>query len=118
MYETNKYTDCVQCEPFVLTGSVLLRKARMSKLYRFADDEKLLLETVFAYNPYPTRTTRKELAEKLAVNETKVCNWFIRKRSLLNQETTQARLPQRKYSVPCFVHINTYTAVQHTHVIQ
>ena len=39
-----------------------------------------VLEQVFARNPYPTRSTRQNVAEELGMGETKVYNWFAQGR--------------------------------------
>ena len=69
----------------------------MSGGYRFTDDEALLLEVVFSYNLYPNRATRQELADKLAVSEKKIRNWFIHKRSKIKREKTRSKELQCKY---------------------
>ena len=89
----------------MLAGSVISKKDKLLKYYQFNDDEKLLLETVFTYNQYPSPTALKDLAEKLVVSKGRVRSWFIHKRVLLRKETTQARSAQRKCSVLCFVYI-------------
>ena len=81
----------------VSTGLVFSRRDRLSKKYCFNDDEKLMLETVFTYNQHPNQATLQDLADKLAVSEMKVTNWFINKRFLLKKETTNAKCLQSKY---------------------
>ena len=56
-----------------------------------------MLETVFAYNPYPNREKIQDLADKLAVSKSKVYNWFDRKRSLSRQKTASAKISQSEY---------------------
>ena len=51
----------------------------------------------------------KEIANKLAVSEGMICNWFSRKRSQLKKETTQTKLLDRKYIAPL---IGTYFPIQ------
>ena len=68
----------------------------MSDNYQLTADDSLLLEAVFTYNPRPSMSTLQQLAEKLAVGEHKVYNWFINKRLLVKKETTQSRSLQCK----------------------
>ena len=70
---------------------------RLSAIYRFNVDEILLLETVFTYNPSPHRVKIQELANKLAVSERKVYNWFASKRSQSRQETTHPKFFDGKH---------------------
>ena len=69
----------------------------MSNRYRFTDDEKLMLDTVFTFNPRPDGAKIIELAEKLAVSEESVHRWFNHKRLHSISDATQARLLQCKY---------------------
>ena len=80
------------------------KRDRFSDRYRFTDDEKLLLETVLTYNPYPNRETTRELAKKLAVNEKKVVNWFSHRRFALKERSLKARNSQRK-SITTYMYI-------------
>ena len=68
----------------------------MSDGYRYTNDEKLLLGAVFSYNHYPDRATVQDLADKLAVSEKKVYNWFTRKRSNTKLEVTHSSSLQCK----------------------
>ena len=72
------------------TGLVLSRRDKFSSGYHFNQDEKLLLDTVFTYNPNPNQTTTQDIAEKLAVSREKVTNWFGNRRARLKREKTQA----------------------------
>ena len=74
-----------------------MRRDKLSNRYRFTDDEKLLLDTVFTFNPIPDGAKIKELAEKLAVSEESVHRWFNHKRIHSNSNATQARWLQCKY---------------------
>ena len=73
-----------------------MRRDKLSSGYQFNDDEILLLETVFTYNPNPDQVRINELANKLAVSESKVYNWFARKSYQWTQETAQPKLLDRK----------------------
>ena len=68
----------------------------MSNGYRFLDDEKVMLEAVFVYNPTPNRARMQELADKLAVSEKKVYNWFMHRRSKVEHKVKRIRVIQRK----------------------
>ena len=78
---------------------------KMSPGYRFTDDEKQLLDTVFTYNRYPDQTELQDLADKLAVSELKVVNWFTRQRyQAKKKRTTQARLLSKYYPLYLYMH--------------
>ena len=68
----------------------------MSDGYRFVDDEKAMLEAVFVHNPTPNLATMQELADKLAVSQKKVYNWFIHRRAKVEHNVTHIGLIQRK----------------------
>ena len=68
----------------------------MSNSYRFVDDEKVMLEAVFVYNPTPNRATIQQLADKLAVSEKKVYNWFIHRRTRVDHKVKHIGVIQRK----------------------
>ena len=72
---------------------------KLSDEYRFTDQEILVLETVFAHNPYPNQATKQALAENLAVSKRKVYNWFVHKRSKSKQENRTAIRLQSKWFV-------------------
>ena len=62
----------------------------MSRGYHFNEHEKLLLETVYTYDPRPNTAKIGELAEKLAVSESKVSTWFSHKRYNSKKEKAPA----------------------------
>ena len=96
-------------QTLVLTGLVLSRGEKLSSGYRLTDDEKLLLDTVFIYDPHPNQTKIKDLAHQLVVNENKVYNWFSRERFKLKRDRAQARLLQSKYMyILCFEHVHNF----------
>ena len=43
----------------------------------------LILESAFAKNPYPEKSTLKELAQKVELDESRVYSWFAKKRNKL-----------------------------------
>ena len=58
-----------------------------------------MLETVFTYNPWPTREKIQDLADKLGVSENKVHNWFTLERLRSKQKTTSVMFLQSEYFV-------------------
>ena len=69
----------------------------MSDNYHFTEDEKLLLESVFTYNQWPSIEKLQQLAKKLAVTEKKIRKWFNNKRYRVKKERTQTISSQCKH---------------------
>ena len=68
----------------------------MKKAQRFSDQQIKLLEKAFITDAYPTKLRKHELAKQLAVDYSKVENWFHNKRKSLKREKSDTTLTESK----------------------
>ena len=88
---------CVEREPLIVsTVAEYWKKHNESKTNRFTDDERLLLEAVFAYNQHPNEETIRKIADNLAVSEIKICRWFNYKKCMMKLQAERSSGLQRK----------------------
>ena len=59
----------------------MLYTGRVKREYnQVSDKQNSILENVFANNYYPNKTTIKDLAQKVMLDERRVYYWFVRRR--------------------------------------
>ena len=109
IFDTDLYDLC-WLSTLVVTGRIFSPIERFSPAYRFNDEEKLMLETVFTYDPYPNREKLQNLADKLAVSKNKVYNWFHQKRVSSKKKETSAKFVQSEY-IAFRIHVRTFSPI-------
>ena len=101
--------ECLLCAASELTCSIHSHH-RNPKLHTartmFTNYQLSMLETTFQQSPYPDACTRRDLANRLALDETRVQVWFQnrrakwRKKAIVAHEPARSQQPQHHHQEP------------------
>ncbi|KAI9231825.1 MAG: hypothetical protein BYD32DRAFT_429881 [Podila humilis] len=68
-------------------------EGQKSRAY-FSEKTNVMLENIYASNPYPNKDLKAELAEKIKITEGQVSNWFSRRRKRAADEALEKKQHQ------------------------